>query len=524
MATATLTPDLDHDACRSAYAARDPRFDGRFFVGVRTTGIYCRPVCPAPLPKAENVSFYPSAAAAMEAGLRPCLRCRPETAPGSPAWLGGRGTVARALALLETALDEGTGIDEIAARLEISRRQLDRLVWQHLGSPAAALLRTRRLHRAKSLLDETTLPMTEVAWAAGFASLRRFNEAVFAAWRTTPSELRSRSRQHRRSGNPAVLALGLRYRPPFAWEALLEFLAGRAIPGVELVEGDVYRRTFEVTDPRSGEVLDGMLAVRQVRDHLLLELPALVAPVLPRLVARVRRVFDLDADPSAIAQRLESDPLLADNLAREPGLRVPGAWDGFELAVRAVLGQQVSVKAATTLAGRLVQRVGRALAEPPADGTLSHVFPRPAVLAATSLDGLGLTGARIATLGAMATEVSRGELVLSSSVDPAALRSKLVRLPGIGPWTAHYVTMRLGDPDAFPASDLVLLRALAPESGKGSTVAVRARELERRAETWRPWRAYAALHLWRSDAACATSPSPRSAPPRTTLEECHHGS
>lgn len=507
MHTRPPTPALDHDACRLAYAARDPRFDGRFFVGVRTTGIYCRPVCPAPPPKPENVAFYPSAAAAMEAGLRPCLRCRPETAPGSPAWLGGRGTVARALALLESALDEGTGIDEIAARLEISRRQLDRLVWQHLGSPAAAVLRTRRLHRAKSLLDETTLPMAEVAWAAGFSSLRRFNEAVVAAWGITPSELRSRSRQRRGSGNPAVLVLALKYRPPFAWEALLEFLAGRAIPGVESVEDGVYRRTFEVTDPRSGETLDGVLSVRQVGHQLQLELPALVAPVLPRLVARVRRVFDLDADPSAIALRLQSDPLLAANVAREPGLRVPGAWDGFELAVRAVLGQQVSVKGATTLAGRLVQRAGRELADPPADGTLSHVFPRSAVLAAANLDGIGLTGTRIATLGALATSVAGGELVLSSTVDPARLRSSLVSLPGIGPWTAHYVTMRLGDPDAFPASDLVLLRALAAEPTGSTSVSARARELESRAEVWRPWRAYAALHLWRGDAARATGGS-----------------
>ena len=516
---------LDPQICRRAHRSRDPRFDGRFFVAVRTTGIYCRPICPAPQPRPGNVSFYPTAAAAAGAGFRPCLRCRPEAAPGTPAWLGGSAIVDRALRLLDDGEAEGPAVEALARRVGLTPRHLNRLFHRHLGAPVGAVVRTRRLHAAKRLIDETALPMADVAFAAGFESVRRFNAAVRRTYGRTPSELRRAAADGRRAGGNGAdgLALRLAFRPPFDWQALIGFLGARAIPGVEEVTGGVYRRAVAfaegggdagpVVDGPAGDgsgggpaavpVVGGVVEVRPLPGEaaLLLSVHPPLPRALPRIVARARRLFDLDADPAAVAERLGADPLLAPALAAHPGLRLPGAWDGFELAVRAVLGQQVSVRAATTLAGRLVEAFGRPLDPVPGvrsparlrrDGGPHRLFPRPQDLADADLGSIGLTRARATTLRRLAAATAAGELAFDGAEGAEELAARLVRLPGIGDWTAQYVAMRaLGAPDAFPASDLGLLKA-AGSGGEKTTPA----RLLRRAEAWRPWRAYAAICLW----------------------------
>ncbi|HEY5089399.1 MAG TPA: AlkA N-terminal domain-containing protein, partial [Polyangia bacterium] len=397
--------------------------------------VYCRPVCPARTPRSENVTFFPSAAAAQEAGFRPCLRCRPETAPDLGAWLGTSNTVSRALSLIEMgALDE-TDVDALAGRVGIGERQLRRLFDQHLGASPIAVAQTRRVLLAKQLVHETRLPMTEIAMAAGFGSLRRFNETFLALFGRPPTALRRAAGPDVPAGGRGEVSLLLRYRPPYHWPAMLDFLAARAIAGVESVAGGVYHRTIGL------DGLQGTVTVQPAAGHALratVRFPKL--STLPKIIARIRRVFDLAADPDAIAVQLSKDETLAPLVAARPGLRVPGAWDGFELAVRAVLGQQITVAAAIRLAGRLVARYGEPLVHPDAEANLTHVFPE-----------------------------------------------------AVGEWTAQYIAMRqLREPDAFPAADVGLLRAMASSAGLRPS----AGELLARAERWRPWRAYAAQHLW----------------------------
>jgi AraC family transcriptional regulator, regulatory protein of adaptative response / DNA-3-methyladenine glycosylase II len=475
---------LDQDLCYRALRGRDARFDGRFFVCVRTTRIYCRPVCPARTPKRENCSFVPSAAAAEALGYRSCLRCRPETAPGTPAWAGTEASVARALRMIEEgALDEGS-VELLAARLGIGARQLHRLFVRHLGASPQAVASNRRLLVAKQLITETELPFSEVAAAAGFQSLRRFNDAVRTVYRRSPSELRRGSRA---SGAQAAAAISLRlgYRPPFDWSRILAYLGGRAIPGVEEVEAETYRRTYRL----GGST--GMIEITHEPARNALSVRIAGAGLLPvrQIVARVRRLFDLDADPAAISAALGDDPIVGPRLARARGLRVPGAFEPFELAIRAVLGQQVSVKGATTLAGRVVQRSGTPLAT--AWSGLTHLFPSPEELARADLSGLGLTSGRAQALKSLAAACASGACELKPGVSLEESVARLVTLPGIGEWTAHYVALRaLGEPDAFPAADLGLRKV----AGGGVPIAPRA--LEQMAEAWRPWRGYAALLLW----------------------------
>jgi AraC family transcriptional regulator of adaptative response / DNA-3-methyladenine glycosylase II len=476
--------------CYRALASRDPRFDGRFFVGVRTTGVYCRPICPAPTPKRANVSFFPCAAAAEAAGFRPCRRCRPESAPGTPAWLGSSATVARGLRLIAAGALDGAGVEGLARSLGVGARQVRRLFDAHLGASPLAVARTRRVHFARRLIDETALPMSELALAAGFASIRHFNHSIRSCFGRSPSELR-RAARGPRPQRGQTLRLRLAYRPPLDWSALLAFLAARAIPGVERVAEGGYRRTV-----RLGRV-PGRLSVRALPGAAQLEVEVDASPGAPLLEVadRVRVLFDLGADPLRIAADLGHDPDLAPCLSARPGLRVPGAWDGFELAVRAVLGQQVTVRGASTLAGRLVRRLGEPL-DAPVDG-LTHLFPAPERVAGAELDGLGLPAARAEALRALARAVASGDLALEPGADPERARAVLGALPGVGEWTAEVVAMRaLGEPDAFPAGDLGLRRALA-----GGAPPLSAAELARRAEAWRPWRAYAALHLWHADAS-----------------------
>jgi AraC family transcriptional regulator, regulatory protein of adaptative response / DNA-3-methyladenine glycosylase II len=480
---------LDRETCRKARLARDARFDGRFFIGVRTTKIFCRPICPAVSPREENVDYYPSAAAAAATGLRPCLRCRPECAPGTPAWNGSSSTVSRALReIAEGALD-AAGVGHLADRLGVGERHLRRLFLEHLGAPPIAVAQTHRLLSAKRLIDETDLPVSTVALAAGYGSVRRFNHVFRETWNRTPRELRLSRRDVRRDARRGVRGTGLcfrlRYRPPLDWNALIGFLAARAIPGVEYVENGSYRRSILVAGI-PGIIELAHSASKSGAADVILEIDHVRPECSLGIVSRVRRLCDLDADPVAIASGLSSDNLLRPLVEARPGLRVPGAWDGFELGIRAILGQQISVRGASTLAGRLVARYGRPLDS--ARSGVTHLFPSPEILAGADLASIGLPQKRAETLSAFSAAVASGRLVLNGSVEPEETRERLRSIAGIGEWTAGYVAMRaLSDPDAFPAADLVLLRAAG---------AATPRELLSLAERWRPWRAYAALHLW----------------------------
>ncbi|ABC80745.1 AlkA N-terminal domain-containing protein [Anaeromyxobacter dehalogenans] len=481
-------PGLDAAACWRAHLARDARFDGRFFTAVLSTGIFCRPICPARTPRREHCAFYPSAAAAQAAGFRPCLRCRPELAPGVAGWRGTANTVARALALISAgAWGEGDDVEALAERVGVGGRQLRRLFARHVGAPPIRIAQAQRVLLAWRLLADTALPLGDVAAAAGFGSVRRFNEAVRRTFRRPPGALRRGAAVPPPDG---AIAIALPHTAPYDWPALLEFLAARAIPGVEQVADGAYRRTV---------ALDGAAGTVEVRPDprgrgllATLRLPR-VAAIAPA-VERLRRLLDLDADAAAIGAHLSGDPLLAPLLAARPGLRVPGAWEPFELVVRAVLGQQVSVAAARTLAGRLAARLGAPVDS--GDPALSRLFPGPEALAGADLEGLGLTRARAATLAAIGGAVRDDPSLLAPGGELEDAVARLDALPGIGRWTAQYVAMRaLHQPDAFPEGDLGLLAALGGLRGRGRAAPG---ELLRRAERWRPWRAYAALHLWMS--------------------------
>jgi AraC family transcriptional regulator of adaptative response / DNA-3-methyladenine glycosylase II len=481
---------LDPIICRQAILARDARFDGRFFTGVLTTGVYCRPVCPARPPKAQNCRYYPSAAAAQADGFRPCLRCRPETAPGQGAWRGASNTVTRAVSLIDAgALDDGD-VDALAGRLGVGERHLRRLFLKHLGAAPISVAQTRRVHIAKQLIHETQLPMAEIALAAGFGSVRRFNETMLALFGRPPTELRRAAGKAGASAH-AGITLSLGYRPPYDWDALLGFLALRAIPGVERIEGGVYRRTIEMG------VAVGSLAVahepERNRVRATIRFPDLAA--LPRIIARVRRIFDLDADPETIGAALSNDARLAPLVAARPGLRVPGAWDGFELAVRAILGQQITVTAATKLAGAIAERWGA-----PFDGEgLTRVFPRPDALAGAVIGGM--PGTRAGAIAKLAAAAAADPDLIERAEDLDASIRRLVALPGVGEWTAQYIAMRaLREPDAFPAADIGLMRAMDDGGGRPSPQTLLARS-----QSWRPWRAYAALHLWSAPTLKETS-------------------
>ena len=481
--------DLDPAVCRQALLSRDARFDGRFFVGVKTTGIYCRPICPARPPKAENCVFFPSAAAAQQAGFRPCLRCRPETAPELGAWRGTSNTVSRALTLIDAGALDTQGVDALADRLGIGGRQLRRLFMRHLGAAPLVVAQTRRVLLAKQLIHETDLSMAEVAHASGYGSVRRFNEIFRTMFGRPPASLRHAPAAH--NAGDAPITLSLSYRPPYDWASMLAFLAARAIPGVEVVADDVYHRTIEL----DGAV--GMIAVahQAERNRLRVKIRFPRVAALPTIIARLRRMFDLGADPAVIGAVLSHDPVLAPLVAARPGLRVPGAWDAFELGVRAIAGQQITVGAATKLTGRIVQQYGSLLADAANCPGLTHSFPSPSVLAGASLGFM--PAARAASMVRLAAAFAANPALFERGADVDASVERLCALPGIGPWTAHYIAMRaLREPDAFPAADIGLLRAMDGGYGRPSPAALLAR-----AERWRPWRAYAALHLWTDGAA-----------------------
>lgn len=473
---------LSDDRCYRALVARDPRFDGLFYVGVKTTGIYCRPICPARTPRRDRSVFYKTAAEAERDGFRACLRCRPELAPGA----APVDSLSRLVTLAVSKIHEGAlndiPLEALAESLGVSGRHLRRAMQTELGVSPSELAQAGRTALAKQLLHDTSLPITEVALASGFRSLRRFNEVFRSQYGRSPSALRTRRKS---LASATTLKLTLDYRPPYDWPAILRFLELRAAPGVELVRDGVYLRTVCLGEHRGWVAVSPM----QKRAALEAEVPLSLASALLPLVARLRRLFDLDAEPRSIAAHLRRDPVLATHVKKRPGLRVPGAFDPFESAVRAVLGQQVSVSAATTLYGRLVAKLGAPIDTPHPE--LTHLAPLLQDLDGASesaLSALGTLPARAATLRALAHELTAQRLRLEPGVDPEGFVQALCALPGVGVWTAQLIAMRgLSWPDAFPEGDLGIRKALGGISPK------EARSL---AEAWRPWRAYAVMHLW----------------------------
>ncbi|WP_374384949.1 AlkA N-terminal domain-containing protein [Dongia sp.] len=486
-------PGLDAALCYRALMTRDARFDGRFFVGVTSTGIYCRPICPAPGAKFENCCFYPSAAAAAEAGFRPCLRCRPETAPDTGAWLGTSNTVKRALALIaEGALDgEESSVETLAARVGVGERHLRRLFDIHLGASPISVAQTRRVHLAKQLIHETRLPMAEIALAAGFGSVRRFNETFRKLYQRGPSQLRQKKSGEATVASTAI-TVRLRYRPPYDWPSILAFFAARAVPGLEEVSGGRYRRAIALGDHQ------GWIEIAHDGRHdslvAAIHFPDLKA--LPAIIARIRRVFDLGADVEQIGAHLTRDPTLAPLIAERPGLRAPGGWDGFEMAIRAILGQQVTIGAARNLAAKLIALCGRELPPTLRLGSLTHTFPTPADLGTADLSSLGMPGARRETLRHMALAAAGDPDLFRAAGSIEETVARLRAIKGIGDWSAHYIALRVvREPDAFPASDIGILRGATPAGGQRPSP----QALLQQAEKWRPWRAYAAQHLWAAD-------------------------
>ena len=474
---------LDDQVCYRALRARDSRFDGRFFVGVRTTGIYCRPVCTARIARQASCRFFASPAVAEQAGFRPCLICRPELAPG----IATGPTLAQAIHdRLRQAAVRGESIEELSRECGYSSRQVRRLVLDAFGVTPVQLAQTERLLFAKRLIQETALPMIEVAQSSGFRSLRRFNALFSSRYGMAPVAIRRRTLPSRTGDG---IALRLAYRPPLAWSPLLLFLGGRATPGVECAGADRYARTVAIDDCR------GWIEVRRnTGDALEVLASPTLAPCLASILLRLRQVFDLDADPTLIAEHLGQDKLLRPLVRRHPGLRVPGAWDVFETAVRAILGQQVSVAGATTLSGRLARRFGTPIETPFPE--LTHLSATAKALAsepAAEIAKIGLPGKRAETIRAIAIAATKGLFRFAPTATSENVIRLLCEIPGIGDWTAHYIMMRaLRFPDAFPSGDLGLRKALRAEEP------VRARELESVSESWRPWRAYAAMHLWQS--------------------------
>ncbi|MCC5476271.1 AlkA N-terminal domain-containing protein [Streptomyces barringtoniae] len=494
MQTAT---HLDREHCVRAVQSKDARFDGWFFTAVLTTRIYCRPSCPVVPPKPENMTFYPSAAACQQAGFRACKRCRPDTSPGSPEWNQRADLVARAMRLIADGVVDREGVPGLAGRLGYSTRQVERQLLAELGAGPLALARAQRAQTARLLIETTPLPMAEIAFAAGFSSIRTFNDTVREVFALTPSELRARAPRSG-AGTPGVLSLRLPFRAPLNPSNLFGHLAATAVPGVEEwlphcpngVGGTptgAYRRTLRLPYGH------GIVSLTPCPDHIACRLTLSDLRDLPVAISRCRRMLDLDADPVAVDDRLRTDPLLAPLVDKAPGRRVPRTVDEAEFAVRAVLGQQVSTAAARTHAARLVTAHGKPLDDP--EGGLTHLFPSPEALAAVDPETLAMPRTRRTTFTTLVRELADGRLHLGAEADWAETRARLLGLPGFGPWTVDVIAMRaLGDPDAFLPTDLGIRRA-AQELGLPGTPAA----LTARAEAWRPWRAYAVQYLWATD-------------------------
>ncbi|WP_431041515.1 AlkA N-terminal domain-containing protein [Streptomyces sp. P1-3] len=477
----------DHDRCVRAVQSKDARFDGWFFTAVLTTRIYCRPSCPVVPPKVENMTFYPSAAAAQQAGFRACKRCRPDAAPGSPHWNQRADAVARAMRLIADGVVDRDGVPGLAARLGYSTRQIERQLRAELGAGPLALARAQRAQTARLLIETTALPMADIAFAAGFASVRAFNETVREVFALSPTELRGRAGRGPGPGAPGVLALRLPFRAPLCPDNLFGHLAATAVPGVEEWRDGAYRRTLRLPYGH------GVAALRPRPDHIECRLSLTDLRDLAGAISRCRRLLDLDADPEAVDAALAADPGLSPLVRKAPGRRVPRTADADEFAVRAVLGQQVSTAAARTLAGRLAAAHGEPVDDP--EGGLTRLFPAAPALTGLDPAALAMPATRRATLTRLIGALATGDLALDVGGDRDEARRRLAALPGVGPWTVEIVAMRaLGDPDAFPATDLGVRRA-ARELGLPATPAA----LTRHSAAWRPWRAYAVQYLWATD-------------------------
>lgn len=479
----------DTDRCVRAVQSKDARFDGWFFTAVRTTGIYCRPSCPAVPPKVENMSFLPSAAACQQAGYRACKRCRPDTSPGSPEWNARADAVARAMRLIQDGVVDREGVTGLATRLGYSTRQVERQLGAELGAGPLALARAQRAQTARLLIETSELPMGDVAFAAGFASIRNFNETVREVFALTPGELRARAARAGRSEPrvPGTISLRLPYRAPLNPDNLFGHLAATAVPGVEEWRDGAYRRTLRLPYGT------GVVALTPGPEHIGCRLALTDLRDLTIAISRCRWMLDLDADPEAVDDQLRTDPLLAPLVDKAPGRRVPRTVDAAEFAVRAVLGQQVSTAAARTHAARLVTAYGEPVEDP--QGGLTHLFPGPEALAGLDPETLSMPRSRRATLTTLVGALADGSLPLGIDCDWEAARAALNALPGFGPWTTEIIAMRaLGDPDAFLPSDLGVRRA-AQGLGLPSTPAA----LTARAAGWRPWRAYAVQYLWATE-------------------------
>ncbi|ANZ15474.1 DNA-3-methyladenine glycosylase II [Streptomyces noursei ATCC 11455] len=477
----------DTERCLRAVQSKDARFDGWFYIAVVTTGIYCRPSCPVVPPKPQNMRFYPSAAAAQQAGFRACKRCRPDASPGSPQWDERADLVARAMRLIADGIVDRDGVPGLAARLGYSPRQIERQLRAELGAGPLALARAQRAQTARLLIETTALPMAEIAFAAGFASIRSFNETVREVFALSPTELRGRARPGPRPTTPGTLTLRLPFRQPLNPDNLFGHLAATAVPGVEEWRDGAYRRTLDLPYGH------GIVALAPRPDHIDCRLSLTDLRDLAGAIARCRRMLDLDADPEAVDGLLRTDPQLAPLVDKAPGRRVPRTTDADEFAVRAVLGQQVSTAAARTHAGRLVRAHGEPIDDP--GGGLTHLFPTPTALAALDPETLAMPRTRRATLTGVVAALASGTLQLDVGSDRDEARARLAALPGIGPWTVECIAMRaLGDPDAFTPTDLGLRRAAA---GLGLPATPAA--LTRHSARWRPWRAYAVQYLWATD-------------------------
>lgn len=494
----------DFDRCYRAVQSKDARFDGWFVTAVLTTGIYCRPSCPVRPPLARNVRFYPTAAAAQRMGFRACKRCRPDASPGSPEWNVRGDVVARAMRLIADGTVDRSGVTGLAAHLGYTTRQLERLLQAEVGANPLALARAQRTQTARVLIETTDLPFGDVAFAAGFSSIRQFNDTVREVCALTPTELRLRAQaRFGRDDHPTSDALTLRLpvRSPFAYEGLFGHLAASAVPGVEEVRDRAYRRTLRLAFGA------GVVSLTPRTDHVRCHLVVDDFRDLSAAIARCRRLLDLDADPAAVVEALSADPQLAPLVAKAPGQRIPRTVDEDELAIRVVLGQQVSIKAARTHAARLAVQYGTPIADP--DGALTHTFPTVEQLAEMDPDRLAMPGSRRRTLIALVRALAAGDVELDPGADWDLARAQLLALPGIGPWTAEVVAMRgLGDPDAFPMTDLGVQAAAASldlPTGKG---------LAGHSVQWRPWRAYATQHLW-----TALDHSVNDWPPKANQEE-----
>ncbi len=469
---------LEHERCYTAVANDDEQFDGHFFTAVLTTGIYCRPHCKSRTPRSENVRFYATAAAASDAGFRPCLRCRPESAPGMPEPPDLSPIVSRALRLITEGALDTMGVDELAHRLHISSRQLRRYFINELGAPPVGIAQTRRLLFAKKLIDETTLPMSEVAFSAGYSSIRRFNDALRRTYGRTPTALRQNRKPAHPDDQNADVELELFYRLPYDWDSIMRFLHSHAIPGVESVRGDCYRRTIQLGDTAGVIEVKPALGERYCR----LRTPRALSRYLLTITDRIKRLFDLRADPATIRHHLGSDPYLSDSVQAHPGLRLAGAWDGFEVAVQAILGQ--------VSCSRVVQAYGTPIAQFD-DPALTHAFPSPERLATASLTDAGLTSHQAGSIRTLAADIASGRLIIEATANIDEAVARLTAYAGINAYIAHMIIMRtLGESDAFPCSDIMLQGAAA--HGRGLTEA----QLLERAAVWRPWRAYAAMYLW----------------------------